>query len=163
MVLLFRTLGLNVCSNLYQVLFSYADDGLPSLTTVVASDDGNETETASPEQSYEVEEIFSDPTIETEPAMSESNEVVKLRIRATSETEPTMPKLTEDFEPVEATTQATNEHCELLGFLSLCLLVCFSMWFPFCFLTVLETYFYFIFPIFKVQVNQLLSGSMMCF
>ncbi|XP_004296315.1 PREDICTED: formin-like protein 20-like [Fragaria vesca subsp. vesca] len=95
-----------------EVLFSDADAVLPNLTTVVASDDGNETETASPEQSYEVEEIFSDATIEIEPAMSESNEVVKLRIRATSETEPTIPKLTEDFEPVEATTQATNGHCE---------------------------------------------------
>ncbi|KAL6195122.1 hypothetical protein ACLB2K_030743 [Fragaria x ananassa] len=95
-----------------EVLFSDADAVLPNLTTVVASDDGNETETASPEQSYEVEEIFSDATIEIEPAMSESNEVVKLRIRATGETEPTMPKLTEDFEPVEATTQATNGDCE---------------------------------------------------
>ncbi|KAL6205293.1 hypothetical protein ACLB2K_022555 [Fragaria x ananassa] len=52
------------------VLFSDADAVLPNLTTVVASDDGNETETASPEQSYEVEEIFSDATIEIEPAMS---------------------------------------------------------------------------------------------
>ncbi|KAM5570824.1 formin-like protein 20 [Rosa sericea] len=42
-----------------EVLFLDADAVVPNLTTVVASDDGNETGTASPEEFYEVEEIFS--------------------------------------------------------------------------------------------------------
>ncbi|XP_059441696.1 formin-like protein 20 [Corylus avellana] len=42
-----------------EVLFSDADAVVPTLTTVVASEDGNETESASPEEFFEVEEIFS--------------------------------------------------------------------------------------------------------
>ncbi|KAL6175465.1 hypothetical protein ACLB2K_052106 [Fragaria x ananassa] len=42
-----------------EVLFLDADAVLPNLTTVVASDYGNDTGTASPEEFYEVEEIFS--------------------------------------------------------------------------------------------------------
>lgn len=44
---------------LYQVLFSDPDAVVPGLTRVVASDDGNEIESASPEEFFEVEEIFS--------------------------------------------------------------------------------------------------------
>ncbi|PQQ20487.1 formin-like protein 20 [Prunus yedoensis var. nudiflora] len=42
-----------------EVLFLDADAVVPNLTTVVASEDGNETGSASPEEFFEVEEIFS--------------------------------------------------------------------------------------------------------
>ncbi|KAI9088411.1 hypothetical protein K1719_029860 [Acacia pycnantha] len=42
-----------------EVLFLDADAVMPNLTTVRASEDANETGTASPEEFYEVEEIFS--------------------------------------------------------------------------------------------------------
>lgn len=66
-------------------------------------------------------------TIENEPTMSLSNEdfeALKVTRQTTIEIEPTMPKSSKDFEATtQATTQAINGNCELLGFLALCLLL----------------------------------------
>ncbi|PPR80900.1 hypothetical protein GOBAR_AA39816 [Gossypium barbadense] len=55
----FRAEELNAYFYLYQVLFTDPDAVVPDLLEVMESEDGNEIESAAPEEIFEVEEIFS--------------------------------------------------------------------------------------------------------
>ncbi|PPD95768.1 hypothetical protein GOBAR_DD07203 [Gossypium barbadense] len=59
-----------------EVLFSDPDAVVPGLTRVVASDDGNEIESASPEEFFEVEEIFSNAVDAVEGKVDDSSLIV---------------------------------------------------------------------------------------
>ncbi|KAK8511735.1 hypothetical protein V6N12_000779 [Hibiscus sabdariffa] len=59
-----------------EVLFSDPDAVVPGLTRVVASEDGNEIESASPEEFFEVEEIFSNPVDAVEGKVDDGSLVV---------------------------------------------------------------------------------------
>ena len=81
-VLYLKLYGLNAYSYLYQVIFSDADAVLPIITT--ESEDEDEEESASPEEFFEVEEIFSNVVdgqdrkgnLDTHIVLEENNKVV---------------------------------------------------------------------------------------
>uniref|UniRef100_A0A6N2LX37 C2 tensin-type domain-containing protein n=1 Tax=Salix viminalis TaxID=40686 RepID=A0A6N2LX37_SALVM len=59
-----------------EVLFADADAVVPNVTTVMANEDGNETESASPEEFFEVEEIFSNVVDGHEAKVDEASHIV---------------------------------------------------------------------------------------